>query len=741
MEKIKSKKKKSRKMEKIVSNILVVSDYELKPYIEMLDYTPENVTHKSLGRLLGFFEIKDENEDSAYIVNFLASVAKKEYFINTKRGPIESFEAVLNKINLALAEIAKHGNVNWLGKLDSALCAIEENNLHFSVSGNGKVLLMRNGNLTEISQGLAEKDNAESDYLNPMKTFVNVSSGRLEDKDKIIITTDDIFQIFSLNEIKRGALQFSQEKFIQFIKTALINELDIAGTIIIDIRKKIIEAKESVSFAQKMVTEENEKELNVFSSKIFEEKNNKKHILEKTNNTSKSVEKENDHENKIEYTDEKTKHIYLKEDPIEIPIKKDMIEPLKEFLREKFLDFSYWLKNDFRRLTLQTTKKIVSNYEKYSQILKKIILQAISQWKEKKKSNLISQQSYLPEKSTSAAKTRTFSSLFQKIKSNVKITIPNFGKIKLIVQKMTYSQKIYSILILLAIIILPLFFQNNPQSLPDTPREIEADTSSFALSEEKNIQPIDLTKKIFSSEKSPRLTVESDGRLFFVFDEKIIEFTPENNRESASFDLPEFGSQAKIATFMPDLHLILILTEQKEVISFNTISRKFQQTNFTAPEGAQIADMETYLTYLYLLDSANDQVYIYPRAEGGFSEKEPRLKETFDIQSSDNMTIDGNIYISSEEKILSFFQGKKTELNLEQSKTSIKNNLIFTSQANNFIYSIDKENGRLVKFTKQGEITKQYYSEKIKITENFTVNGNDTKAYISMPDGIYQLDI
>jgi len=536
-------------------------------------------------------------------------------------------------------------------------------------------------------------------------------------------------------------LQFSQEKFIQFIKTALINELDIAGTIIIDIRRKIIEAKESVSFAQKMVAEENEKELNVFSSKIFEEKNNKKNASGKINDTSKSVEKENNHENKIEYTDEKTKHIYLKEDPIEIPVKKEIIEPLKEFLREKFLDFSYWLKNDFRRLALQTTKKMVFNYEKYSQILKKIILRTISQWKEKKESNPISHQNYFPEKNTSAVKIKTFFSLFRKIKSNVRITIPNFGKIKLIIRKMTYSQRIYSLLILLIIIILPLFFRNNPQTLPDTPREIETNVLSFALSEEKNIQPIDLTKKIFFSEKSHLLTVESDGRLFFVFDDKIIEFTPENNQESASFNLPEFGSKAEIATFMPDLHLILILTEQKKVISFNTISRKFQQTNFTAPEGAQIADMETYLTYLYLLDSANDQVYIYPRAEGGFSEKESRLKETFDIQLSDNMTIDGNIYISSEEKILSFFQGKKTGFNLEQSKTPIKNNLIFTSQMNNFIYSVDKENGRLIKFTKKGEIAKQYYSEKIKLTENFTVNNADTKAYISIPDGIYQLDI
>ncbi|MCK9379211.1 MAG: hypothetical protein M0P97_03680, partial [Candidatus Moranbacteria bacterium] len=434
LEKRRSKKRKTREMEKIISDILVVADHELKPYIEMLNYAPENITQKSLGRLLGFFEIKDENEDSAYIVNFLASVIKKEYFINTKRGPIESFESSLNKTNLALAEIAKHGNVNWLGKLDSALCAIEGNNIYFSASGNGKVLLMRNGNISEISQGLAEPEDAESDYLNPMKTFTNVSSGRLEDGDKIIITTDDIFHIFSLNEIKKGALQFPREKFVQFIKTALINELEIAGTIIIDICKKVEIPKESVSIPLNETERTEEIELNAFSSALFDEKNKKRntpgHIKENL-----EIEPIKSDENS-EYTDKKTGHIYLKEDNHNIKTEVEANHPLKEYAQEKFSDFSYWIKNDGKKTLAQFARKIIQQIQRHWKLLKNLSVKAILRWKE----NRLRRKEIQEQLSKAQFSTPVSHPISQTITQNNQGNIPA-KKIRL--QKINFSMEIF----------------------------------------------------------------------------------------------------------------------------------------------------------------------------------------------------------------------------------------------------------------------------------------------------------
>ena len=116
--------KNTQELEKDIFPVFVVSSSSLKPYIESFNYSPENINQQPLGTLLGFFEIKEYSDDSSYIVNFLTSVVKKEYYKNPKRPVSESLDSALHKANLALAEIAKHGNINWIGKLDAAVCVL-----------------------------------------------------------------------------------------------------------------------------------------------------------------------------------------------------------------------------------------------------------------------------------------------------------------------------------------------------------------------------------------------------------------------------------------------------------------------------------------------------------------------------------------------------------------------------------------------------------------------------------------
>ena len=188
--------------------ILVINNSKYKPYIELFENYPENVLLKSLGTLAGFFKIDALDDDSSYIVNFLTSILKKEYYSNHKRTVSDSFDAALKKVNLALSELAKQGNVSWLGKLDGAVCVIEKNNFHFTVCGKSKILLLRNQLLNDISKDLAD-DSAEP---NPLKTFSDVSSGQLFPKDKLIITTEDIFQLFSLPQIQKKRPPFLERQ-------------------------------------------------------------------------------------------------------------------------------------------------------------------------------------------------------------------------------------------------------------------------------------------------------------------------------------------------------------------------------------------------------------------------------------------------------------------------------------------------------------------------------------------------
>ncbi|HFC36178.1 MAG TPA: hypothetical protein ENJ49_00705, partial [Candidatus Moranbacteria bacterium] len=340
--------KKQKKILGKISEILVVNNKKLTPYIELANLSYQNIDQAHLGTLLGIFEIKDTSADSAYIVNFLASVAKKTYFSGNKKTATESFENTLSRINLSLSEIAKHGNVNWIGKLDAVLCSVSDDKINFTVSGDAKILLLRDNKLTEISNGLSSQDEAG----NPLKTFTDIASGKLKDGDKLILTTDDISHIFNLSDLEKYALSFSAGKFARFLKTALLNELEIAGTIIFDAVEKI------TTPSKKIASRKNDEltEINAFSNKTFEKQAKRK---------SSSAKKKSSQKDEENFEEKKSGHIYLKDSGENDTTNEN--DRFKEWLilfQEKFFEFNYWLKNRYLNKVIYKIKKRLTTWNK-----------------------------------------------------------------------------------------------------------------------------------------------------------------------------------------------------------------------------------------------------------------------------------------------------------------------------------------------------------------------------------------
>lgn len=287
-------------LEKNFREIVVGSGRSQEPYVIAFHYASDNVSGSPLGTLFGFFEVEIHDQDAAYIVNFLASVAKKEYFANPRRSPIESFEAALHKINVALAEIVKHGNVSWLGHLHGAIGAASENSLNFSVTGEGELYLAREESLRSISEGLAET----GDEPHPLKTFTEVSSGDLHDGDLIFALSPSIWSLFSPEDLRRSLNRLGPAGFEQFLRTALVNELPVAAVALLTcsspVELKKVSAKEAVSRKPAISLG------NVWSDRPFTEALEAKtdQPAEKTPASSMDAKPE-------EYTDKKTGHIYV----------------------------------------------------------------------------------------------------------------------------------------------------------------------------------------------------------------------------------------------------------------------------------------------------------------------------------------------------------------------------------------------------------------------------------------------
>lgn len=312
-------------LEKHFREIVVGSGRSQEPYIIAFHYASDNVAGSALGTLFGFFEVEIHDQDAAYIVNFLASVAKKEYFANPRRSPVESFEAALHKINVALAEIVKHGNISWLGHLHGALGAVSQNTLNFSVTGEGEIYLAREEALRSISEGLADTESEP----HPLKTFTEVSSGDLFDGDLIFALSPSIWSLFSPEDLRRSLNRLGPAGFEQFLRTALVNELPIAAVALITCSAPVeLQRPEKVRAVPAKPTPTLD---NVWSDTPFNAAREAKQSIKAAIDAVPLSEK------REEYTDKKTGHIYVQASPDEA------FEPINNPWKERWALFQHAL--------------------------------------------------------------------------------------------------------------------------------------------------------------------------------------------------------------------------------------------------------------------------------------------------------------------------------------------------------------------------------------------------------------
>ncbi|EKE15851.1 MAG: hypothetical protein ACD_11C00103G0053 [uncultured bacterium] len=781
--------KNSMELKKEISQIFVANNSKLKPYLEIFQHNPENIIQQPLGILVGFFEVKEYSDDSAYIVNFLNSVLKKEYYANPKKSISESFDSALHKINLALSEITKHGNVNWLGKLDAAICVIEKNSIYFSSTGKAKILIFRKDSLSSINDDFLQ----EETELHPVKTFINVSSGRLEKDDKFIITSENIFNIFSINDLEKNILRLPPEKFVQLLKTALTNELDLSGTIIIDVIEEKLEEKIISSGFQKKSTG-----VNFFSEKTFSRKKTAKKITTKeANENEMSLPTENPEE-KNEYVDKKTGHIYIQETGEQNEDNtnfKENISIVTEIFAIFFHNFKVFFKKQGFIVWRKTIKKIreiklikpeskaASNEKLESETKPEPTPEPVKIISEEKfsekpspteKKEIISQKSLQEKLAPFFNTTKEFSQkmtvfiekilrlsiqqakkifflLAEKYSNKQKeipasseaakktfFIFPDISVIKNLFHSFSYKQKTYALILILIILLGPLailkLINGNKKNDGAPVRTVQPQISETErLSREKNIIFIDQPEKTLNVANAIEV-LSLENSIIAISSDKVTIINDQDQPKDFLWT-KELGIAKKV-THMKDLNIFLIATDQKKIVSFSPISLEFKDNSIQLPDNYEISPMATYLTYLYLLDNKNNQIYRYPRAEGGFGAGSTWIKDTVDLSNISDISIDENLYLSKKNDLKKLFRGKIADLSLEKSNTPINFDYIYTDISLEHIYALDKQNSRVIQFNKNGEIIKQYHNKNISNANEFSVNEKNRKIYIATPQNI-----
>jgi hypothetical protein len=729
LEKRRSEKiKPSAELEKIITEILVANKRSVEPFVKIFNYSGENIAVSQLGALAGVFEITDQSEESAYIVNFLASVAKKEYFINPRRASVESFEAALHKINLALSMLVKHGNTTWLGKLNGAIASLEKNNIHFSVTGKAKIFLLRNNHFSDISLDLASEESS----LHPIKTFVEVGSGRLLPGDKIIIASPEPLELFSLDDLKKNAVRMNNERFAQFLRTALVNELDMAGTIVIDIY-------ESQPVIIKKPEIKNEETLNnVFSQQAF---------VPQIKIEAANLENQKDKETKTapkEYIDTKTGHIYVQGDEPTKPSSHPSLERarlLAEEARRRVGGFFY----NQRKILLKEKKQ---GFIFFDAVTKRsfIVIRKTSRFLRKQMKNTPSLiQIKTPSIRFPKYPQEKYGEKFNFIKNlfsrkRLSFEMLNFFRrswffwkdLSVKQQKIIFAGGILIIIAATGAFFLVRQTQNvSPDAAQEKPQEEPGISTSFPLDTEKNARLLQEPITLATAENNVLSSVVLNDETYLITAKEII-----NVSEEKHYALPQDSGIALLATPMNDLSLIFIYTDTRKLFAWSTINHSFVQNTISLPEKTIVRDIGAYLTYLYVLDDANDQIYRFPRAEGGFGEPIFWLKDSVAFEENARMAVSENIFLTAgNNSVKMFFRGRYVK-NLESPNTPLAVASLFARPNLANIYALDAENKRVIVWNQEGAIIAQYFSEKLSGAQTINVNEKTNEILVTTDNSL-----
>jgi len=189
----------------------------------VFSYEAINIEDLQLGNLYIVGKIsnipKKQYKNSDFLLGLLISVIKREFYLNYQRTTLEALESALQNANIYLNDFAKKGHTAWINNLHLACLVFSKNNIHVGQTGNMIIQLFRSGTISNIGKNI--KTTAQAD---PNKTFSNIASGKIEKGDKILIATNNLSEILSLQKTKELIIKHTTDKLYHHIKDNLKEE-------------------------------------------------------------------------------------------------------------------------------------------------------------------------------------------------------------------------------------------------------------------------------------------------------------------------------------------------------------------------------------------------------------------------------------------------------------------------------------------------------------------------------------
>jgi len=217
-------------------------------------FEPENIYEKRLGSIYMVGVLKNALPKNYNFLEKIARFVKERFYKKTLSKPEKALRETLKEVNNFLAQIAKEGDVSWLGNLSFAILNLKNFELNFTKVGEIKFYLIRGKKVIDIDRRLRLQD--IEPY--PLKIFGNVVTGKLIENDLVLVLTKEVFDFFQ------------NENLIQKIREIdYFNEKDFKK--ILDEKKEALSQVKGIAFFISLSKEISKEKKEIIAPKALKE--------------------------------------------------------------------------------------------------------------------------------------------------------------------------------------------------------------------------------------------------------------------------------------------------------------------------------------------------------------------------------------------------------------------------------------------------------------------------------------
>ncbi len=736
------------------------------------EHIPKNLDERNHGSIYAVINVNASVDRAEEITELIIDSFHGEYYSDLSKSPVESFESALSRVNEELAEATQQGNTEWLNNLNAVLMVLKDTTIHLTQAGKADAYLYRNEKSTLISDGLA------GDTVNPLRTFITVASGELQEGDKLALATHDIFFYISKEELRKFVIEFHPSITIEHVANLLegiSHDVKPNAVLVLEMitpeaaseeivsspsdvwiappTKPMQDAIEAATPFLKKTTKISKKYFSTigafFADGFYPKiKNKAKDLYEKTEKKVQEYRedkalKEIEGEKILHETDESiSDKDFYDEYGESFDKKESKLKPQAEdfdkpsiskksndlYIKEESINRPKWL--PLERISFSRTKtpkmKIKGSPNKTRTAILAFVfvlligggigIFLLSKSNTEKKN-----------RDTAQASLNEINSKFDEGKNLIATgknseAITTFTQIKDSAEKLKDNKYVGNDAIAIIASI--------ENALDQAGKVTRINTYVFA----------DIENIVGKNTFGPYLLGDY---LYLISSEngKIASINITNSETTTVLETPSIEGRIVSANAVVARNTIVVFTDTPAIYEFDTSDNTFSK-QAVAGEIEKPNSVSSFSSNIYSLDTANGEIYKRLRTSAGYAKRTEYITDGTNIANAVSMAIDSSVFVlNNDGTITQFLSGEKQAFSVTGLPSTISGvNYLYTDEETDFIFFADTAKGRVIQINKSGEFISQYASNNFTTINGIIVNGTDKIIYVASEGKIYKIN-